>query len=386
MSLIDRYIAGQYLTNILVLFLILFGFVVAVDASVNLERLAENAVKLEGELEAARLGLPAPPPDFRVGPLRTVAVTALAIADLWWPRLIQLFNFLLGTVLVTAMGFTCSQLVKNREFLAMLSAGQSLYRVGRPIVLVALAMTALAAINQEFLLPRIAPLVLRDHGQARRDRADLATLTLAPDAAGTLFAAERFDSRANDLQSVIIVERDDRGLARRVITAPAADWRDNAWHLTSPRAIALTTQPGNALAALPSAIDTNLTPDEIKLRLYRGYQQSLSLRQLASMLKRDDLLNDAERQRLQRIVFGRLSTMASSVLTLLIAMPFFVTREPRPMILQALKCAPVSIITIAGGVIGSTAAIPGLDPAVSSFVPVFVLLPLAVATVFSVRT
>ena len=51
MSILDRYIARQYLINILVLLVILFCFVVAVDVSVNLPRFAKIAGEM-GEQDA----------------------------------------------------------------------------------------------------------------------------------------------------------------------------------------------------------------------------------------------------------------------------------------------------------------------------------------------
>src|SRR4030095_16197065 len=98
--------------------------------------------------------------------LRQVVIMRLLGADIWWPRLLSLFNFLLGMVLVAAMGFTCSQLVRNRELVAVLTAGKSLYRVAMPIVAVALGMTAVQGLNQELVIPRVAPLLLRDQGDA----------------------------------------------------------------------------------------------------------------------------------------------------------------------------------------------------------------------------
>lgn len=383
MSLLDRYVARQYLVNIVVLFAILFSFVVAIDAAINLGRFSENAVKLVGDREAEALGLERRRADFELGPIETAWVTVAAIFDLWWPRLLQLYNYLLGVVLVMAMGFTCSRLVRHREFLAMLSAGQSLQRVSRPIVIVALAMTGLQAINQELVIPRIAPLILREHGEAGKDRAEVERLLPTPDGSGHLFMAERFDSRSNRLEGLYVALRDDRGNVTGEIAASAAWWDGSGWVLEDGR-----TRPllGTGAGEPIDAITTSLNPDEIKLRLYRGYQQSLSLGQLAQMLSQEELLTADDRQRLERIGFGRISGMIASVLALLIAMPFFVTREPRPMILQALKCAPISAVTLAGGVIGSSAAIPGLPPIVSSFVPVLVLLPLTAATLSSVRT
>lgn len=126
MRLLDRYIARQFVLNVVVLFVILFCFVVTVDVSINLRKFAKAASEISG--------------DETTG-VRQAVVTTLVIIDLWWPRLIQLFNYLLGLVMVGAMGFTCVQLLRNREFLAMVSAGQSLQRVLRPFIVAGIGLS-----------------------------------------------------------------------------------------------------------------------------------------------------------------------------------------------------------------------------------------------------
>ena len=90
------------------------------------------------------------------------------------PRLVRLMEprrslrwpILLGVVLIGGMGFTCAQLVRHRELVAVLASGVSLRRIARPILIVAIMLIGLQALNQELVLPRIAPLLTRDHGEA----------------------------------------------------------------------------------------------------------------------------------------------------------------------------------------------------------------------------
>ncbi|HCT44068.1 MAG TPA: hypothetical protein DF699_02500, partial [Phycisphaerales bacterium] len=46
MMMLDRYIAKQYLINVIALMLILFSFVVVIDASLNIDRFMEMAERL----------------------------------------------------------------------------------------------------------------------------------------------------------------------------------------------------------------------------------------------------------------------------------------------------------------------------------------------------
>jgi hypothetical protein len=86
------------------------------------------------------------------------------------------------------------------------------------------------------------------------------------------------------------------------------------------------------------------------------------------------------------VQFGRISVMLSNFLALVVTLPFFLRREPVNMLAQSLKCAPLSVIALVGGVLGATAALPGVPAAIGVFVPVMVLVPLAIASVSSVRT
>ncbi len=380
MPILDRYIARLYLTNVVALFVILFCFVVTIDVSLNVSRFAkaaEQAASLAAGQEITLTGL-----DQARG-------TAAAVIDLWWPRLLQLYNFLLGTVLVVSAGFTCTQLVRNREVVAMLAAGQSVWRVARPVLGVAVFMTALAAANQELVIPRLAPLLLRDHREAALPAAAAATVPLTSDAQGRLLRAASFDPGANTLTGLRVWERGENAIAERIIAADRATWNGEAWILENgvastrvPEELGTQRPPLEPVARLESTLD----PDELRLRLFKRYQQFLSIGQTREMLSRPELLGPEGVARLERIQYGRISVMLSSLLTLTIALPFFLPRQPKPPVLQALKCAPISIAALVGGVIGSSAAVPGLPPEISAFLPVIVLLPIAAAAATFVRS
>jgi lipopolysaccharide export system permease protein len=377
MKLLDRYIARQYLLNVLVLLIILCCFVVMIDVSLNIDRYWKTATtKLGSEGDSL---------------LRGVVLTILGITDLWWPRLLSLFNFLIGLVLVGAMGFTCTQLVRNRELVAVLTSGQSLFRVARPFIVVAVALTALQVANQEFVIPRIAPLLMRDHGDMGKRSLGASEVPLTVDAADRVFYASSFDADAGTLEHLYVWERDQSGLAQSMIYAPRAEWTGSAWKLTGavtePRASSET-----AVRAGPDILETNLDPSLLKMRRFAGYGNYLGYEQASAMLDRlDQIKVDTEtarktRDQLQRISLGRISTMCANILTLIIAMTFFLTREPRNMVGQALKCAPVGITALIGGVLGTWAPVPGVPAWLSVFIPVIVLTPVAVATVSRVRT
>ncbi len=374
MTILDRYIARQFLVNAVALFVILCGFVVVVDVVMNMDRF----LRLAGEM-AAEAGAES------AGGLRRAAVAAVLIADLWWPKLLQLYNFLLGMVMVAAMGFTCSQLTRQREFIAMMAAGLGLHRVMRPILLVAVLLTGVQLLNQELVIPRIAPLLAREHRDAGEHSLGVASVSLTEDGQGRLFRAEGFDADTGELTGLFIMERDPDGRAVRAIRADRAVYRDGAWVLENAVAEARGRAPG-VPAGPVERVESSLDPDRLRMNRFQSYRNALSFRQVGQMLDRETLMDAEQRAALERIRWGRVAMMISGLLALVIAMPFYVRREPTNMVVQSLKCAPVAIAALIGGVLGASAVVPGIPAAVAAFLPVMILSVVAVAQVSGLKT
>jgi len=375
MTTLDRYIARQYLTNTLLLLTLLASFVVMVDLSLNMGRFVDRAGRM-----VAQSG-------HEEAPVRRAIITVLVVLDLWWPRLLQLYNFVIGLVLVGAMGFTFAQLVRQRELVAMLAGGVSLYRCARPVLVVAALMMGLQALNQELVIPRIAPLLARDPASAGERQAESFDLRLTADGQRRLWQAARYDPARETLTDVHIWERDQRGRAQRRISAASAKWDGRAWQLDRPTiaVLTMTGRPNESAPVAPASIQTDLDPTAILAARFRTYAQSLSWLQISEALQTPGLRPEL-RERLERIGWGRAAGMICAFLSLLISMPFFLTRDPRNMVVQSLKCAPVAVIAFLGSVAGTAAPLPGLPPIVGVFVPVVVLGALAIAAVTSIRT
>ncbi|MFT5422792.1 MAG: lipopolysaccharide export LptBFGC system permease protein LptF [Phycisphaerales bacterium] len=393
MNTLDRYIARQYLMNVVVLLLILFSFVVVIDASLNLPRFVKIANVLATETGGPNSDPNNGPNSVQApGFIRSALATVLVIADLWWPRLLQLFNFLIGLVLVAAMGFTCSQLSRHREFIAMLAAGISLQRVGRPILVIAALVSVIQLANQEFAVPRIAPLLERDHKEAGRRGLEVTSVPLTADGQRRLFRADQFDADTSTLTGLYIMERDETGRASRVITADSAIWDGDGWTLTNglaARRVPLSAPTAAAVSRAPVPIDhvqTALSPTELKLNQYRTYRNALSFVQASRLLKQRDLLDPRDAANYQRIRWGRFAVVATNLLTLVIAMPFFITREPGNMVVQSLKCSPIAIAALMGGVLGSASGIPGIPATLGVFIPVMLLITVAIAAKSFLKT
>lgn len=371
MKLLDRYIARQYLINVIALLVIFASFVVTIDVSLNFDRFVSAADRyLKDE-------------SVQPGFVRRAVVTTLLIADLWWPRLLQLFNYTLGLVMVGAMGFTFAQLVRGRELVGVLAGGIALHRVAVPIFVTSLALSGVQIANQELVIPRIAAMLVRDHGDAGKRALGETSVPMYKDSQGRLWFARAFKGDEGEMTGVMVWERDGSGVATTRITADSAHWAGDGWDLENGTAVRLD---GPDTPTVVKHVETNLDPTAIKMRRFAGFSQSLSWMQVSQMLERPELLDPRGMTELERIRWGRLSILAANLLALAIAMPFFLRREPCNMIVQSLKCAPIAITALMGGVLGASAAVPGLPPQIGVFVPVMVLLPVAIGMSTSVRT
>jgi hypothetical protein len=230
MKILDRSIAFQFTANAAVLFLILAGVITAVDYAFNFDEYFRIADRV-----------------YENSPLVVRAAgSILVLLNLWWPRLFVLYDFLLGFVLVGAMGFTLTQMVRHRELVAILASGQSMFRVARPMVLVALLMVVLQGLNREMIIPRLAPLLTRDKGDAGSSSMGAVNRVLHVDGRGRVFYARSFSPRASPPPRPSGMERSG--------SSPAARWKTGVWALATrvrshwPRSPATSIPPRSACA------------------------------------------------------------------------------------------------------------------------------------------
>lgn len=376
MTVLDRYISRVYLVNAAALTVILFSMVIAVDVALNFDEFVTRA----GEI--AKLGGEQTP-----GAVRKGVIAVSLIFDLWGPRLVQLLNPLAGLIMVAAMGFTYVQMVRSRELVAMLSSGISMWRAARPVLVCSLLLAGVQLANQELLLPKVAPLLPRDARQAGTRTLGAAALAPTIDAQGRVFIARQFDADAGVIEGLYVLERDADKAAARSLWADKATWSGNSWKLDG--GIAYGFGGTTPVVARVERIETNLDPLTLKIRRFASFKSSLSFNQATAMLNNPKLIDNpslAQVDELQRIRFGRFGVIACNLLAVLICLPFFLQREPRVMLLPTLKAAPLAMAALVGGTLGAAAAVPAVPPQLSVFIPAMVCLPIAIASVTSVKT
>jgi lipopolysaccharide export system permease protein len=136
MHLIDRQMIRGYLKAYFVCLTSLLSLYVVVDLFTNVEDFAEQHYGLLPVLKH--------------------------IGMYYGYKLAQIFDRLSEAIVLLAGMFTVALMQRNNELLPLLSAGVSTRRVVRPILFAAAGMLLLGVVNQEIIIPQIAPELLND--------------------------------------------------------------------------------------------------------------------------------------------------------------------------------------------------------------------------------
>ncbi|MCI0363646.1 MAG: LptF/LptG family permease [Phycisphaerales bacterium] len=369
MSILDRYIFVRFATNFCILFGLLFLLAVGVELVLALDEFVDAARTVAGpDAGAAAV----------VGKVLTLAI------DMQTPRVFQLYAYLHGLVAVGAVGFTLAQMTYHRELTAVMASGVSLYRVAAPFFVGVFVLSMVQLLNQELILPRIAPLLIRGYSHMGQRGADEFAVKFTPDGKGNLLQATSFDPQTRTLAWPTILERDERGRTVRRITARRATWSEEGktWMLTKGQVIMPRSaeESGEQVMSAQSidSYQTDLTPQALLVRRYNQFAAMLSLSQISQMLESDLAQRDAaQRNKLLRYRYARLSSPLVTLLVLALSLPFLLLREPGNFLRQTVICSALTIPASIGAAVGMMVELPGIPPAVGVFLPVIVLMLMA---------
>ncbi len=130
MRILDRERYWSFVKAYFICFVALVGLYVVIDAFSNIDEFAEVA-------------------DSTAQLFRNMGRYYLIKMSL-------IYDQICGIITMMAAIFTVTWMQKNNELLAMLAAGISTQRVIRPVLISALAISSLAVVNQELIMPRLA--------------------------------------------------------------------------------------------------------------------------------------------------------------------------------------------------------------------------------------
>jgi len=273
-----------------------------------------------------------------------------------------------------------------------------------PLIVGAFGLSIIQLLNQEMLLPRVAPLLLRDHEDIGTESIRSFEVRFTPDRQDALFQSPLFDPRTGRLESPTIIERDERGRTVRRLTATRATWTQDhsvdgedgrsGWVLEDGVAIdlagAATAESVGAPRRSRVAVDfyeTDLSPRVLTVRRHGEYAAMLNLRQIDEVLDMPGIVKQESVARsLLRHRYSRFASVLVNVLVMWLALPSFLLREPSDLVLRSLQCAAITIPALIGAAIFMAVDLPGIAPVVGVFVPVLVLLPIVLGQWMYVKT
>jgi len=377
MRILTRFIMFRFLGNFWLLFALLFVFAVSIDVLIQWEVFVDAATRL----------LTAAGGTGRAGFLPTLKL----VVEFHSPRVFQFYQYMMPLVALGAMGFTASAMLRHREFVALLAAGMSMQKITWPFLLGMLVLCGLQLANQEVMLPRLATRLLMEHSELVTGVSASWALPLAPDASGTLIHAARFDPATQSLVGIYAVVREG-GAVRARIEAPRGTWsaERGGWILENG-VESTTARPGDSPTSARARVierrpaeflKTDLDPTTLSLRRNMLQAHMLSLRQIGELLEAGTFDQSA----LRRIAVGRFSSLAIALLVLVISLPFFAMREPRPILGQAVLCAGIGLPLLLTAMIFIALPVGAVTPTVGVLMPVIALLPIAAWRFATIKT
>lgn len=308
MIVIDRYVSKTFIASFALLISVGIGLYVLVDMLLNLDEFTKDE------------SVPA------------FEVIRLAI-DYYSFNIPLYFSQLAGPMIALSAAFTLGMMLRNNELVALVASGLPLQRVAAPLIMCAVPLTALTVLNEEFLIPKIAHKIARGHDDIVRQRDT--GVDCARDARSAILRARRVDPDGR-MWGVIIIDPDAEGRPYAVIEADSAVYDADAktWRLERGRRFVLSEQArigetADSAATLIDAYLFGLTPEEVTLRRDAQWVDLLSVRQMTELLKAGNLANWSSLNVKRHI---RLTQPAAQLILVMLAIPFFLTREPSNVI------------------------------------------------------
>lgn len=368
MKILDRYVAKNFLIGYVIAFCVLIGLRIIIDLFVNLDEFTEHA-----DLSALDV-------------MKNILVFYALNCTLY-------FREFAGMITVVAASFSFSKMVCSNELVAVMASGVSLKRVIGPIAVLALLLTGVLVIDQEFIIPSLADKLVRSHDDI--PGRESYNINFISDGNGSLICSGRFDVGTSTLYSPTIITRrmkEDRSgwVVTGRIDADKALYNSKTkkWDLINGRFFEI----GSAKGIQPKAFyDSDIAPNEIPLRLKSEHITLLSWRQLAALAKQAQQGKIKDSRELYSQKHFRVTEPIINLVMLMVCLPILVCRDPKSM-----KSAVTISFAMVGGCFVATFICKMIAPEtnISNFyqigfyawLPIFIFLPIAFIELDSMKT
>ncbi|MFI4861013.1 MAG: LptF/LptG family permease [Phycisphaerales bacterium JB063] len=370
MKLLDRYIIKQFVLNFVILSVVMMGLYVLVDLIVDLDEFLDAGQELADQHGGALLA------------------TLWVLGDYYGPFLLLVYVAMSGLIVVAAMGFTVAQMQRNRELIALLAGGISLYRVAAPILVTGFVFNLVALPVQEVLIPPLAEKIVRPKSQAGSLTIKDKPVHYLKDESGALISASSFSAERGEMQDVRIIKLNADGRQESLIRASLATWdaASGQWILKDGRRFVPGVDPADPDALAGTAVNayaTELSSDVLIVRQASLFLRLLSMRELEAM-RGNQALTAKARASVTQIIWSRFSTVVLSVLILLMGLPYFLSRVPGNLLVNATKAAGITVGAWSGGLV--LLQVGNLNPVTAAWLPVIIYLPISFWLVTKIET
>ena len=377
MRILDRYVAKNFLIGYFIAFCVLIGMRIIIDLFVNLDEFTENA-----DIETAAI-------------IKNIFTFYLLNNTLY-------FRDFAGMITVVAAAFSFGKMVRNNELVAVMASGVSLKRIIFPIVCLALLLTGVLVIDQEFIIPPLADKLVRSQGDIPGK--EWYKVRFISDGKGSLICSLIFDVETSTLYNPTI-------LLRRPTTSRPGIWevtgridaekavyndKTGRWDLSTQSAETgelvphgLLTERGSGKGPQPIAFyASDLTAKDIPVRCESEHKALLSLRQLKALEAQKIQIRDMAQLSSQK--HFRITDPLINLVMLMISLPLLVCRDPKSvksavMISFALTGA-CFIISFACKILATEVIFDKVMPEFWAWLPVFIFMPIAFIELDSMKT
>jgi lipopolysaccharide export LptBFGC system permease protein LptF len=364
MSIIDRYLIRTFVGCYLILILVGFGLYVFSHVLVKIDEFTED----------------------RTLPAGTVLLNML---DYYGCNLPLYYSQLGGALLTVAAGFTFAMLLKNNELTPLVAAGVPLQRLALPVLACSVVLAALWIGNNELIVPRFAQRIVREPD----DLADTRQVDVrcVRDGHNAILVARELHVQAGVLRGVYIVEPDESGAPRQLIQADSATYDPQAqtWRLDRGARLEVagafgSDELGGAIRRV--ALDQypfTLTPEQILLQQSSQWADLMSIGQMRTLLKGHNLPNLAA---VAKSLDIRITQIPLVWIMMLLAIPFFLTREPGNVLVAGGKALLLTGLCFGFMFVTHSMSADAYSSRLATALPVLLFGPVAVLHFANVKT
>lgn len=380
MKTLDRYVITAFLKNYCISFLVLVGMFVVLDMVFKFDDIVEVQ---------SRLGPASPESTF---------VLIKAIISFYFYKTFLFFLYLGPVIPGVAASFTLLRLTRNNELTAIMAAGVPLLRVAAPIILIAVVLSGLGAVDQELVIPNIIPELMTKHSQIVGGNPSIRNVPPMRDSENRIFMASRYYSPTETTPAAMdfldVVGRDENMRPLNHLYADRAIWdaKKQQWELTNGFLVEGLLPESRPTEPRPvTTLKTSITPDEIALFRSGDYVDLLSTARIRQLLARTETYGSID---LLRVMHSRYAQLLLNIILLLLAIPSVLTRDTsrlRMATAQALALTGLCLGTVflshnLAGQLPPNPAWTNTWPALMAWMPVFIFGPLSVWLLDRVKT